>query len=474
MTAYSKNKVGIVLVSHSAKLAEAVTELAEQMTQEPVPIAIAAGIDDPENPFGTDVIKVQEAIESVYSDAGVLVLMDLGSAVMSTEMALEFLSSTQINNVKISTAPLVEGAISAIIQASLGANIQQVMAEANAALTVKKSQINLDEIPSDKTIANNKNIEQETKCKEVKITVNNQLGIHARPAAKLVSIANQFQSEIQLQNLTKNSQKINAKSINQVITSAVKQGHEIAITATGNDADLALTKIKELIANNFGETEVIVKKTPTTLTTPDANNKLMGTPASPGVALGKIVHYQSIIPEIEDYPVENTEVEWQHLQSILATAKKEIQGIVDSLPNESTTDILQTQLLYLEDPSLLEKVHQLIVAEKHSAAIAWKKAIDAMIKTYKELEDPYLQARAIDLKDVGGRVLQLFAGESRSSLNFSQPGILVAPDLTPSLALQLQPNLVLGICTSAGSVTAHSTLIANTLGIPMVVGIGTQ
>ncbi|NEQ73704.1 MAG: phosphoenolpyruvate--protein phosphotransferase [Okeania sp. SIO2C9] len=475
MTASSKNKVGIVLVSHSAKLAEAVAELAEQMTQELVPIAIAAGIDDPENPFGTDVIKVQEAIESVYSDAGVLVLMDLGSAVMSTEMALEFLSSTQINNVKISTAPLVEGAISAIIQSSLGANIQQVMTEANAALTVKKSQINIDEIPSDKTtIANNKKIEQETKCKEVKITVKNQLGIHARPAAKLVSIANQFQSEIQLQNLTKNSHKINSKSINQVITLAVKQGHEIAIIATGNDADLAVTKIKELIANNFGETEVIVKKTPTKLTTPDANNKLMGTPASPGVAFGKIVHYQSIIPEIEDYPVENIEVEWQYLQLTLATAKKEIQGIVDSLPNENTTDILQTQLLYLEDPSLLEKVHQFIVAEKHCAAIAWKKAIDAMIKTYKELEDPYLQARAIDIKDVGGRVLQLFAGESRSSLNFSQPGILVAPDLTPSLALQLQPNLVLGICTSAGSVTAHSTLIANTLGIPMVVGIGTQ
>ncbi|WP_210407746.1 dihydroxyacetone kinase phosphoryl donor subunit DhaM, partial [Hydrocoleum sp. CS-953] len=128
--ASSENKVGIVLVSHSAKLAEAVVELAKQMTQEPAPIAIAAGIDDPENPFGTDVIKVQEAIESVYSDAGVLVLMDLGSAVMSTEMALEFLSSSQINHIKICTAPLVEGAISAIIQASLGANIQQVMAEA--------------------------------------------------------------------------------------------------------------------------------------------------------------------------------------------------------------------------------------------------------------------------------------------------------------------------------------------------------
>ena len=139
MIASLENKVGIVLVSHSAKLAEAVVELAKQMTQEPVPIAIAAGMDDPENPFGTDVIKVQQAIESVYSDAGVLVLMDLGSALMSTEMAIEFLSPTQRNHIKISKAPLVEGAISAIIQASLGAKIQQVMAEADAALKFKIS-----------------------------------------------------------------------------------------------------------------------------------------------------------------------------------------------------------------------------------------------------------------------------------------------------------------------------------------------
>ncbi len=479
MIVSSESKVGIVLVSHSAKLAEAVAELAGQMTQEPVPIAIAAGIDDPENPFGTDVIKVQEAIESVYSDAGVVVLMDLGSAVMSTEMAIEFLSSTQKNHVKICTAPLVEGAIAAIIPASLGANIQQVIAESNAALTAKISQIDVDEILPDKSITNPKNIDKQSPSKTINITVKNQLGIHARPAAKLVAIANQFPSQITLRNLTKNSQTINAKSINQVITLAVKQGHKIAITATGHDADLALIKFQELITNNFGEAEVKVKTIPTISTTSDADNKLVGTPASPGIAVGTVVHYQPTIPEVEDYPVEDPEVEWQYLQLILETAKKEIQGIIDSLSNKSTTDnnqtdILQAQLLYIEDPALLDQVHQLIFQQKNCAAVAWKTAIEAMINIYKELADPYLQARAIDVKDVGGRVLELLTGGSSRTLKLSQPGILVTPDLTPSLALQLTPNLVLGICTSAGSVTAHSTLIANTLGIPMVVGVGTQ
>ena len=68
--------VGIVFVSHSARLAEGVKELADQMVQDKVPLAIAGGIDDPENPIGTDAMKVLEAIEAVYSDDGVVVLMD--------------------------------------------------------------------------------------------------------------------------------------------------------------------------------------------------------------------------------------------------------------------------------------------------------------------------------------------------------------------------------------------------------------
>ena len=112
--------IGIVIISHSAKLAAGVRELAEQMVQTSVPIAYAAGIDDPENPFGTDVLQVQAAIESVYSDAGVVVLMDLGSAVLSAEMALEFLDQDQKSKVRLCEAPLVEGAIAAVVQAAAG------------------------------------------------------------------------------------------------------------------------------------------------------------------------------------------------------------------------------------------------------------------------------------------------------------------------------------------------------------------
>lgn len=93
--------VGIVVVSHSRRLAEGVAELATQMTQGKAKLAIAAGIDDPENPIGTDAIAVMEAIEQVHDQQGVVVLMDLGSALLSTEMALDLIDDHVRENVTL-------------------------------------------------------------------------------------------------------------------------------------------------------------------------------------------------------------------------------------------------------------------------------------------------------------------------------------------------------------------------------------
>ena len=136
--------VGIIIVSHSRQLAQGVRELATQMVQGTVPLAIAAGVDDLENPLGTDVMLVHGAIESVYSDDGVVILMDLGSALMSAEMALEFLSPEQRENVHLCAAPLVEGAIAAVVAAASGANVHQVVAEAKGALAAKAAQLGDD------------------------------------------------------------------------------------------------------------------------------------------------------------------------------------------------------------------------------------------------------------------------------------------------------------------------------------------
>lgn len=136
--------VSIVIVSHSQKLAEGVRELARQMVQDKVPIAVAAGIDDPENPLGTDAMQVYEAIASVYSDDGVLVLMDLGSALLSAEMAIEFLPESQQDKIHLCEAPLVEGAIAASVAATSSNDINRIISEARQALTAKAAQLSIN------------------------------------------------------------------------------------------------------------------------------------------------------------------------------------------------------------------------------------------------------------------------------------------------------------------------------------------
>ena len=112
--------VGIVIVSHSTHLAESVIEMAAVMAQD-TPMAAAGGLED--GSFGTSFEKITAAIDSVYSDDGVLVLMDLGSAVMTTEMVLEMLPDRRVEMVD---CPLVEGAIVAAIQAAGGADFEGI------------------------------------------------------------------------------------------------------------------------------------------------------------------------------------------------------------------------------------------------------------------------------------------------------------------------------------------------------------
>ena len=126
--------IGIVIVSHSAKLAEGVVELAWNMGGADSHIQAAGGLDMPEQPLGTDPMLILNAIEGVYSDDGVLVLMDLGSAILSAEMAIDMLPEEKRPHVLLCEAPIVEGAISAAVQARIGSPLQQVAAEARGAL----------------------------------------------------------------------------------------------------------------------------------------------------------------------------------------------------------------------------------------------------------------------------------------------------------------------------------------------------
>ncbi|PVX33423.1 dihydroxyacetone kinase DhaM subunit [Pasteurella langaaensis DSM 22999] len=132
--------VNLVLVSHSEKLAQGVAEITRQMAGDGCKITVAAGIDDSENPIGTDAVKIMTAIEDVYSADGVIIFVDLGSAILSAETAIDLLDADMAKNVVISYAALVEGAFAAAVSASSGDDLQTVLAEANAAAGLKLEQ----------------------------------------------------------------------------------------------------------------------------------------------------------------------------------------------------------------------------------------------------------------------------------------------------------------------------------------------
>ena len=480
--------VGIVIVSHSAKLAEGIKELAQQMIQTNVLLAIAAGIDDPVNPFGTDALQIQAAIESVNDGSGVVVLMDLGSAILSAEMALEFLPEEERKKVRLCEAPLVEGAIAAVVEAASGASLEQVVSSARTSLNGKTSQLS----GSDNLLGEEESQEDErasaTPEQSIKLTITNHHGLHARPAAKLVTTASSFAAEINLQNLTTQSQIVSAKSINQVMLLGVRQEHEIAVSASGEDASKALTVLQELIESGFGESTDTSPTSPSSLSSPSPQSSpsslsspspqsspssLTGIAAAPGKAIAPIFFYQPTIPEVVNETAENPDTEWQQLQQAIDRGIKELEQLVKEETEESA-NIFAAHLLYLKDPELINKTRQLIFEESLTAATAWKKAIAELAASYQTLEDSYLKARAADVEDVGLRILRLLLGVKHQSIDIPQGVILAANDLTVSEVAQLKSGQVLGICLAGGSATAHSALVASQLGIPMIVGVGQE
>ncbi len=131
--------IGIVIVSHSECLARGVCEVADQMAGGDVKIVAAGGLQDGEQwLLGTDPMRVLDAIQEAWSEDGVLLLLDMGSAVLGAEMAVALLPPERQAHCLLSNAPLVEGAIVAALQASLGQSLTTVNAAAEDALNLRK------------------------------------------------------------------------------------------------------------------------------------------------------------------------------------------------------------------------------------------------------------------------------------------------------------------------------------------------
>ncbi len=236
--------IGIVVVSHSPALAEATVALAEEMVHGSGPvIAVAAGAA---GGFGTDATEVRRALDKASSPDGVLVLMDLGSAVLSAELALELgpLSCP----VRLSAAPLVEGLVAAVVRAAGGADLDTVAREAEAALVPKVTSLAEHAPPS----ASSSPASAGESDASARLTLVNPQGLHARPAAQIATAVGGLSAEVAVES---GGRRADASSSLELMTLGAGQGVEITVSAVGADAARAVAAVREMVEAGFGELE---------------------------------------------------------------------------------------------------------------------------------------------------------------------------------------------------------------------------
>jgi multiphosphoryl transfer protein len=460
--------VGLVIVSHSAALAAGVAELARGMGGE-VPIELAGGIDAPEPALGTDAVRVSEAIERADKGDGVLVLMDLGSAVLSAEMALDLLPAERSARVLLTEAPLAEGAVAAAVTAKLGASLEEVAAEARGALQAKVAHLGTSEAEAPVSAATDGG------ALTVRLAVRNPLGLHARPAARFVQTAGSFDADVTVTNATTGGGAASGRSLNALATLGVRQGHELIVAARGRQAEEALAALTALAERDFDEQEPAVAA-PTPLPAPPTDEgSLAGFPGAPGTALGAARHFRAADPEIPTEPATDPGAEWEALERAIARVRADIEATRESVAaraGEYNAAIFDAHLLFLEDEALLEPARRAVFEQQQNAAQAWDAAAESVAAGYRRLDDEYLSARAEDLTAVARQVVAQLVGGTRGSAAIAEPGVVLAPDLTPADTAALDRKLVRGIATAYGSATSHSAILARSLGIPAVVGVG--
>ena len=203
---------------------------------------------------------------------------------------------------------------------------------------------------------------------------------------------------------------------------------------------------------------------------------LRGIPASRGIAIGPAFHFRQSKLEFERCTVEDAAAEWARFEAALEVAGQQLGEVYATAKAESGTEeaaIFQAHALMLDDPELLDAVRTAIEEQHVNAETALADTTEMYAQMLEALDDQYLSARAVDVRDVATRVLRILLNASESpTAGLTTPSIILAQDLTPSDTVLLDKSLVLGFCTAEGGATSHTAILARGLGLPAVVGIG--
>ncbi len=316
--------------------------------------------------------------------------------------------------------------------------------------------------------------------KEIELIIENETGLHARPAKVLVNLAKKFKSSI---SVFHGEKKANAKSMVSVLTLGANHGSRIRVQVHGEDEEQAFAEIVAGIRSGLGDEPHAAAAAAATAPTqavleraaerprPGVDGGLSGIPASPGIAVGPVFHYRLADPGQDADAL--TAVARMGLKEALDCAREQLVALGRQMKERkmaAEAAIFEAHVELMDDPELAEAVQGRVDGGEGLPA-AWKAAVEQQAAAIAALPDPILSARADDMLDVGRRVLRLLLGLSEQGVTMpNHPVVVVARELAPSDTAAFDPVRVLGFGIVEGGPTSHIAILARAMGLPAVVG----
>lgn len=438
--------IHLILVSHHPDIARGIAALAAQMSAAPETIHTAAGIDDADNPIGTDAVRIMQTLLEADNPDGILILVDLGSAILSAQTALDLLDDPAlVARCRISAAPLVEGAISAAVAASSGADLETVAREATQALAAKQAALGETNAPASTAPVAVPSGDSAT------ITLTNRDGLHARPAARLVAALTPYRARLIL---TCGDKQADGKSLNQLALLQARHGDRLTLHADGDDAAAALQTFRDLAAANFGDPaderdgQLLARATPATAATIRAAVWRCDPPQHDGNAL----HAD---------------------RAAFSEAVTVVAARLETLQNQTTARLgAPAGDTFAAHAQLLAELTEATLAhDAANYAPVWQEETAQAAAALAALPDTYLRARAADIHDLAQQVLARIAAAPEAVAPDDAPFILVARDLYPLRAATLPANC-LAVVLADGDPHSHAALLCQAAQRPYYSGAG--
>lgn len=203
--------------------------------------------------------------------------------------------------------------------------------------------------------------------------------------------------------------------------------------------------------------------------------KIQGTGVSAGVAIGTIHVLASGDGSVERRVVSDPAAEVERFRAARDTAIDQLGKLRDKTAaelGEGKAELFDAHRLMLKDPDYVESIEGMITTSKVNAEYAVNGTAEQFAAMFSAMDDSYMQARAADVRDVSKRVITILEGRDTADQDPDSPHIIGADDLTPSETVQLDRSKVLGFVTAKGSANSHTAILARTMGLPAVIGLG--